>query len=146
MVDTLKITIDSTIAPKLREWFKAGRGVRVWENQDLSSGRVGHQQYTPGDIVTAPHWSMADRGTVNPEDITIETFTIRARFRGMAKRRYWGMDVSDATRAKADRLTRKDIGEVWVYTIGYDYGRTFADVQIGTMVKIDFSIDAPKAL
>lgn len=136
-----KITIDSAIAPKLREWFKAGRGVRVWECQDLSSGQVGQKQYTPGDITTAPHWSMADRGIVDPDDVEVETFTIRTQFRGMAKRRYWGMDVSDATRAKADRLTHKDSSEVWCYTIGYDYGRTFSDVQIGTMVRSQFAID-----
>lgn len=131
-----KITVDASVVSKLTEWFAAGRGVRVWRNADLSSGRVGHMQFTPADNHTAPHWSYTDAGAILPQDITVETFTPRISFNGTSKRRYWGMDVSDATRGKADRL--KLAGESWVYTIKYDYGRTFAQVEIGCMVESPF--------
>jgi hypothetical protein len=130
------IVVDASIAPKLREWFSAGRGVRVWCNADLSSGNVGHQMFTPADNRTAPSWRYVDAGAILPADIAVETFTPRTSFNGCAKCRYWGMDVSDATRAKARRLTRP--GETWNYTIERDYGRTFARVSIGTMVSAPF--------
>ena len=130
------IKVDSTIVPKLREWIDAGRGVRAWENQDLSSGNVGRLTFTPADVTTSPHWSLVDRGPVDPASIIVETFSPRLEFSGMAKRRYWGMDVSDSTRAKADRL--KVEGESWYYTIERDYGRTFVKVSIGRMVESSF--------
>lgn len=128
------IKVDSSIVPKLAEWFRAGRGVRVWENHDLSSGNVGHKVYTPADSTERPGWQYQDCGAILPADIVVQTFTPRHTFDGTAKRRYWGMDVSDATRRKADRLTNKP-EESWVYTIEYDYGRTFVRVQIGRMVE-----------
>ena len=129
------VKVDSSIAPKLREWFAAGRGVRVWENVDLSGGNVGHTMFTPADNTTAPNWRYVDKGAILPQDVVVETFTPRHEFKGTCKRRFWGMDVSDATRAKADRLTDKAAGESWVYSVEYDYGRTYAKVEIGRMVE-----------
>ena len=133
---TTTTKIDSSIAPKLAEWFAAGRGVRVWGNQDLSSGKVGQQTFTPADVHTAPHWSVVDRGAILPQDIIVQTFTPRTSFKGTCKRRFWGMDVFDASRAKATRMVGE--GESWHYTIGYDYGRTFATIEIGRMVESPF--------
>lgn len=132
------VKIDASIAPKLREWFANGRGVRVWRNADLSSGNVGKLVFTPGDVETAPHWQYANAGTIDPAQVTVETFTPRMAFNGAAKRRYWGMDVSDASRAKATRLTQP--GESWAYSIEYDYGRTFAKIEIGVMVETAFTL------
>lgn len=132
------IKVDVSVVAKLREWFDAGRGVRVWRNADLSGGSVGHMQFTPADNKTAPHWSYVDEGAILPQDITVETFTPRVSFNGAVKRRYWGMDVSDATRRKADKM--KQEGETWVFTIEYDYGRTSAKVEIGRMVESPYGM------
>ncbi len=133
-METIKpIKVDAGIAPKLREWFGAGRGVRVWTNADLSGGNVGHQMFTPADVRTAPNWRYTDGGALLPADVVVETFTPRETFDGVCRRKYWGMDVSDATRNKADRL--KQSGETWIYEIVCDYGRTFARIQIGKMVE-----------
>lgn len=133
---TLPVKIDSSIVAKLSEWFAAGRGVRVWENADLSSGNVGHKSFTPADSAERPGWQYQDMGAILPADIIVETFTPRLTFEGVAKRRYWGMDVSDATRNKAKRLT--GAGETWVFTFRYDYGRTIPVVEIGRMVETPF--------
>ncbi len=133
---TRTIKVDASIVPKLAEWFAAGRGVRVWENQDLGGGNVGHKTFTPADVHTAPNWRYVDTGAILPQDIVVETFTPRESFKGTVKRKYWGMDASDASRAKAQRLTRE--GETWTYTIGYDYGRTFTTIEIGQMVESAF--------
>lgn len=143
---TRPIKVDSSIVPKLAEWFRAGRGVRVWENHDLSSGNVGHKVYTPADnsSESRPGWQYQDMGAILPADLVVETFTPHLTFEGTAKRRYWGMDVSDATRAKADRLADKNGGESWCFTFRYDYGRTVPIVQIGRMVETPFPDPALK--
>ena len=130
---TNQVKVDASVVSKLREWFSAGRGVRVWENADLSSGKVGHKAFTPADVRTAPHWSYVDKGEILPQDVVVETFTPRITFNGGVKRRFWGMDVSDATRAKVEKL--KGENETWVFTVEYDYGRTRGKVEIGHMVE-----------
>jgi hypothetical protein len=40
---------------KVREWFAAGRGVRVWTSQDIGAGRP--DMLTPADCTDAPHWA-----------------------------------------------------------------------------------------
>jgi hypothetical protein len=40
---------------KVREWFAAGRAVRVWASHDIGAGRP--DMLTPGDVQTPPHWA-----------------------------------------------------------------------------------------
>jgi hypothetical protein len=40
---------------KVREWFAAGRAVRVWRSQDIGAGRP--DMLTPADCMDAPHWA-----------------------------------------------------------------------------------------
>ena len=131
MQSVTNCVIDSSIAPTILGWIKAGRGVKVWECADLSSGKVGHRMFTPGDTETSPHWSYTLAGMLDTATAKVETFTPRETFNGTAKRRYWGMDLSDASRAKAERLKREV--EVYFFTIQYDWGRTYCKVDIGTM-------------
>ena len=131
MQSVTNCVIDSSIAPTILGWIKAGRGVKVWECADLSSGKVGHRMFTPGDTETSPHLSYTLAGTLDTATAKVETFTPRETFNGTAKRRYWGMDLSDASRAKAERLKREV--EVYFFTIQYDWGRTYCKVDIGTM-------------
>ena len=52
-------TIDSENAEKCRAWMDTGRGITVWQNQDLSSREIGTLVYTPaktveGECITTP--------------------------------------------------------------------------------------------
>ena len=71
MDTTKKIRVDFEIAPKLREWFDAGRGICVWSNKDLSSHRLGDLSFTPGDKPTPPHWSVGTHPDLVTYDRTL---------------------------------------------------------------------------
>ena len=60
-------TIDSSIAPKLAQWFISGREV-----------------FTPGDA-SQPGWRYGNPVDLQPEDIEVEVFTPVSSFRGRFK-------------------------------------------------------------
>lgn len=59
-IETRTTLLDSD--GRLRAWIDAGRGIQVWESQDLST--AGRQMFTPGDVDVKPHWSMAKAGRI----------------------------------------------------------------------------------
>lgn len=58
---------------KVREWLDAGRGLRVWTNQEIGANRS--DQLTPGDITCSPHWAytLGSSRVLGPDDITFYT-------------------------------------------------------------------------
>lgn len=50
---------------KLRDWLDSGRGIKIWQSQDLSC--LGRQNFTPGDVEEG-HWSMGAIETVHDPD------------------------------------------------------------------------------
>lgn len=46
---------------KVAEWLEAGRGLRVWQSQDLGAGRP--ELLTPGDVESEPHWAYKGGGS-----------------------------------------------------------------------------------
>lgn len=40
---------------RIKSWLDAGRGIRVWQSQDLSCARPDY--FTPGGVTEAPHWA-----------------------------------------------------------------------------------------
>lgn len=52
------------------EWIAAGRGVRVWINQEMGINRSNI--LTPGDVTTPPHWSytLQSSKVLHADDIT----------------------------------------------------------------------------
>ena len=111
-----KTTIDSTIVPKLREWFVANRGVKLWRNLEIGSA-YGHEVFTPGDA-EKPGWRYGEPRDMQPTDFDVEVFTPIESFRGRFKAHYWGPGVSEATERKAKRLCAKhgtDTSWRWQY-------------------------------
>lgn len=105
--------IDAEHADKFRLWFKERSGVTRWTNLEIASGHP-REVFTPGDVKTAPGWRYGNPQAVLPSDVQVNTPTILHTFRGRGKARYWGPDVSDATRTKADRLAAlHGVGVSW---------------------------------
>lgn len=103
---TYRVTIDSTIAPKLREWFSANRGVRRWINAEIGNPRP--DMFTPGDNEAAPHWAypLAGSQLLTPDLIDVEEFQERTRFRTRIKSYYWGPGLSEVSENKAKMMLR----------------------------------------
>ncbi len=106
----MKVTIDQEHVTRLRDWFKAGRGVCCWQNLEIASG-ASREVFTPyfqgtndTETVSAPNWRYGNPTQIQPEDITVETFEVIETFRGRFKAMYWGPWVGKATEAKAKRL------------------------------------------
>ena len=100
----MTIIIDSQHADKFRQWFATRGGVTRWENLELASGH-SREVFTPGDVTTAPSWRYGHPQAVNATTVQVNTPVVLTSFRGRFKARYWGPDVGDATRTKAERLT-----------------------------------------
>jgi hypothetical protein len=130
MTTAERIAIDESIAPKLREWFSAGRGVRRWVSAELGTNRP--DMFTPADVETAPHWAypVASSEVMAADQLDVETFQERAQFRGRLKRYYWGMGLAEQTESKAKRLCQSGETFVWEF-----YGFGLAIVKVGTMVR-----------
>lgn len=98
-------TIDHTIAPKLLEWFNAGRGVTCWHLLEIGTDRA-RQIFAPADPTTAPnnlapHWAYG-----NPEQVTMSMLNVDMSeevetFTGRFKRMYWGPYVQPGTERRA---------------------------------------------
>lgn len=131
-----KTGIDSSIAPKLVEWFKAGRGVRKWVSAEIGNPRP--DQFTPGDVETPPHWAypVADSQLLTPDMLELETFTPRIAYNGKLAKSYWGLHLSKTSEAKARRLCQP--GETWNW-IYKNYG--VCEVQIGKLVRSPFIVE-----
>ena len=97
--------IGSQSVETFREWFATGRGVKVWSNLEIASGH-SQQVFTPGDKPT-PGWRYGNPVDLAPNDITVEHSEVLETFRGRFKARYWGPDVADQTRGKAQRLAKQ---------------------------------------
>ncbi len=125
----MNVTVDSEIAPKLRGWFKAGRGVKRWINQEIGGGAPS-ETFTPGDIESAPNWRCGNPVALTPNDITVRHFCVLETFRGRFKAKYWGPWVGSATEAKAKRLCAEHGVPVdsWQWT--YDDTPGYVQVQI----------------
>lgn len=59
-------------ADLVREWFKTGRGVYRWTNNDLGNPSAP-DMITPGDATQAPHWAYVGQPTpVTPDELSVE--------------------------------------------------------------------------
>ena len=112
------VTIDAEHEEKVCAWITAGRGIIVWRNQEIGGG-AANEVYTPGDVGT-PHWRYGDPDPVDLASLRINHLEILVQFRGRFKARYWGPDVADSTRKKADRITAKHEGASWNWTFDPD--------------------------
>src|ERR1700726_3988570 len=138
MTTITRVTVDSSIAPKLREWFDTGRGVTVWTNLEIASG-AAREVFTPSTSpctynheqgfsncpyasladrqaphnhdTQAPNWRYGNPTKLEREDIDVSVFVVRETFRGRFKAMYFGPWVGKATEAKATRLC--SAGETW---------------------------------
>jgi hypothetical protein len=129
-----RIAIDESIAPKLREWFTAGRGVRRWTPAELGTNRP--DMFTPADVTTPPHWAfpVGSSTVLDPSMIDVETFAERMQFKGRIKRYYWGHGLAEPTEKKAQRLCKDGESFVWEFD-----GFGLAIVRIGSIVTRQFS-------
>lgn len=50
---------------KMKDWLESGRGIKVWQSQDLSC--AGRQVFTPGDVEQV-HWSMGSLEVIHDPD------------------------------------------------------------------------------
>jgi hypothetical protein len=143
MSTTFKTTIDSSIEPKLNEWFAAQRGVKMWVNQEIGSGAT-REVFTPGDA-EKPGWRYGNPVDLQPDDIEVEEFSPVESFRGRFKAMYWGPWVAKATEEKAKRLVEKHgssrsfhSGNGYSWRWEHDDLPGYVQVTIGRMVKRAF--------
>jgi len=141
MIDTKRpIEVDPAVAATMREWFAAGRGVRRWENAEIGSGRPSHI-FTPGDRTDQPDWRYTESEIVTESDIVIRETDPIETFRGRFKARYFGPDVADATRRKADRLAAKH-GAEWSWTCAGEPGYVTVTIERARIVPFDQQVTA----
>lgn len=110
-----KFTVDQNTAVKVREWFRSGRGARLWRSVEIGAQRP--EQLTPGDVTTPPHWAYTLEASelISADDISME---IREdipgdEVRSRDVRHYWGHDIHEAGKAKARKVCeriRKETG------------------------------------
>lgn len=65
----VQFTVTGDEAERVAGFCREGRGLRLWESQDLSTPRG--DMLTPGDA-GKPHWAYADRGLLQPVDVLVE--------------------------------------------------------------------------
>lgn len=97
--------IDSNIEPVIRGWLESGRGVTVWQNLEIASGRP-LEVFTPSDA-PKPDWRYGSPASLSPIDIQVRHAEAVESFRGRFKAMYWGPWVNKGTEAKAERICAK---------------------------------------
>ncbi len=104
------VRLDAAIEPKVREWIDSGRGLLAWENQEIGSSAAQYV-YTPaitnGRQTDKPVWRYGNPQTVDVDRIVFVDVQVIQTFRAGLKRFYWGMWLTDASEAKAERLLAK---------------------------------------
>ena len=133
-------TIDSTIVPKLTEWFNANRGVKAWKNLEIASGHA-REVFTPGDA-DKPGWRYGEPKDMQPADFEVEMFTPIETFRGRFKAMYWGPWVAKSTEDKAKRLAAKH-GTDTSWRWEHDDLPGYVQVTIGRVSKQAFTVSQP---
>jgi len=136
---------DAEHLPKFREWIATRGGVIVWENQEIGGG-AAREVMTPaltedGAPYPPPNWRYGKPLLLDVDSAIVGTFTVLEKFRGRVKKFYWGMGLAAATEAKAEklcelrRLRSPSSKFEYRYTFDFDYGATYAQVEIGEIVR-----------
>lgn len=104
-----KFTVTQESAPKVREWVRSGRGLRLWRSVEIGAQRP--EQLTPADVTTPPHWAYTLEASeiVTPADISME---IREdipgeEVRSRDVRHYWGHDIHESGKERARKACER---------------------------------------
>lgn len=125
---TTKFTVDQNTAVKVREWVRAGRGLRLWRSVEIGAQRP--EQLTPADVTTPPHWAytLYESEIVTPADISME---LREdipgeEVRSRDVRHYWGHDIHESGKERArkacERIRKQTGRDVEWYHAFSEYG------------------------
>ena len=123
-----KFTVTQESAPKVREWVRSGRGLRLWHSVEIGTQRP--EQLTPADVTTPPHWAYTLEASeiVTPADISME---IREdipgeEVRSRDVRHYWGHDIHETGKERArkacERIRKQTGRDVDWYPAFSEYG------------------------
>lgn len=111
-----KFTVTQETAPKVREWVRSGRGLRLWHSAEIGAQRP--DQLTPADVTTPPHWAYTLEAwdwmiiaseIVTPADISMEIIEgvpgeeVRARI----VRHWWGHDIHESGKERARKACER---------------------------------------
>jgi hypothetical protein len=140
---TLPITLEKEPAKKVAEWLTAGRGVAVWQNQDLSSSDIGGLKFTPartveGEPVKSPHWNCGTAPEMVIEEKTafqVVEYTQVYRVKVRTGPPYLG-GIHLKDRDKLDTAMQK-AGEGAVYH--FDYERQYGSPWFTAIVSVPTS-------
>ena len=125
---TTKFTVDQNAAIKVREWVRAGRGLRLWHSVEIGAQRP--EQLTPADVTTPPHWAYTLEASeiVTPADISMEILEDipGEEVRSRDVRHYWGHDIHETGKARArkacERIRKQTGRDVDWYHAFSEYG------------------------
>lgn len=123
------LTVDETVFRKLAEWHHKGRGIRRWSNLEIGGCGAQHV-FTPGGV-DKPGWRYGESELVDFNSLLVSVFVPRLTFNGRVAKHYWGRDLADVSRKKAERLQQP--GETYFFTFDIvGYCSPIARVEIGT--------------
>ena len=132
----MRYPIDETIADKVREWLRAGRGVAVWQNADLGSASVGSLAFTPGDETGSPHWRYGRSPIAvshSPAEFAVRQWKESSRVKVRRGPPYLG-GIHRLDRPRLDRaLALAGPGATWRYIAYPDYGSAWATVCVESL-------------
>ena len=123
-----KFTVTQETAPKVREWVRSGRGLRLWHSVEIGAQRP--EQLTPADVTIPPHWAYTLEASeiVTPADISMEILEDipGEEIRSRDVRHYWGHDIHKAGKERAretcDRIRKQTGRDVDWYHAFSEYG------------------------
>lgn len=135
--------IDAEHEAKFREWFRARGGVLRWANAEIASSHPMHM-YSPalteqGSSYPSPNWRYTSSEPVDPNTLQIEHAIVLKEWDGKTVAKYWGLDLTDASKAKAERVAKSLSAE---FRWSAEYGGK-AKIEVYQSMVVPFSMEVP---